>query len=373
MRKLASYSILITFILLFPRFSLSQEPTKGDLLWLSIYFEIEERKLQIEEKLKKVESELRAAEQMYKEANELMAEIQKKKLFGTEKEKKNAELAAPFAEKALNDIKKTMEVHKRQIVELRMQLDRLKIEEERLSELRKSIKSQEISGVARGCEGDVTVIELKSKKKDFCSTFSTFNEGDAIVTGNDGKARVNFLDGRGEFVLGSNSALIYSKETSEKEILNLIEGKVHVKVEPKEKFMDKIKNWVEEKKEYTKEWIEKKKKELLDLEFEFCKKNYELIRPGEKLIYTRGSSFENPCSASGVPAAVFGVRGTEFIYEVNGNTLKIYVLEGKIEVRLQDRKQAYEVFEGNEIEIKEDGSVNYQENRLLNRWWEDEY
>jgi len=322
-------AVWLICLFLLPQTVCPQGASKGDLLYMSLYFELQRLKMEKEERLKKLQGDIARVEQRLKETNALLAEIQRIKNTGTDKEKNEALMAEPHALSALRSAREALDSLNRQRLELQMAIDRLKVEEERLNDLHKKLESREAIGLVRDCKGTVKIVNAKTRSESNCSSFSALKEGDSLITGPDGRAKAVILDGRGEFTLGPNSELVLRKKTPEEETLELSKGKVYFQVEPREGFLERIKDLLRSKKEEIEE-------ALKELRIWYC---------GYRM------NIGKPCL---VPQAILGVRGTKFSYEVTEVGAKLSVYEGTVEVYYPGQNQTFVVSEGFTAEIKPD-------------------
>ncbi len=288
------------------RVSISQEPSPNVGLCMSIYFEIEKLKMKYEESVKKIDSEIVKAEENIKEANRLLAEIQKAKVYGTDKEKKDAIQAEPLANKALIKAKETKRILLLRRLEYLMELERLNTEEEKLSELCKKISSTKVGGLSRSCFGDVRI--SRDNEVNQCTVYSIIHEGERITTGSNGRAEIVLLNGRGRVILENDTSFIIRESGKDDQIVELIDGRIKVDIEESGSFMRRMKDWGEQKLKELKVWI--------------CRK------------YRRGEG----CAVT--PWAVIGPRGTSFIIDRKGDyEASIKVLEGSVEIDILDGKK----------------------------------
>ncbi|MCS7164318.1 MAG: hypothetical protein NZ845_04900 [Thermodesulfovibrio sp.] len=345
--------IMILASVLFPEILYSQQDSKAYGVWLSVYFDIQNLKMKLKERIKEIDLKIASNQKNIEELNKLLADIQKTKITGTEKQKKDASLAEPIAQQALAKAKETQRILKNQKLELLMELNRINMEEQKLKDLYETLISPKTVGVIRNCSGDVRI--LKNNQYSYCSLYSTLNEGDMIITGSDGKADITMLDGRGKLTVEPNSRYIITKNTTEEEIGELVKGKMHVNIENSEKHSNKIKEILNSYKEdlktikdWTEEKIEKIKREARDKRKKFSIWLCEFFHKGRVC---------GPEGPTGAPWIAIGARGTEFTYEIDENKAKLSVLEGEVEVTITKNKQTFIIPGGFEAIIKPDGTV----------------
>lgn len=334
----------LVLFLFFPQPVLPQDRPSENLLYLSVYLRLQRLKTEKEERLKRLESDITRVQEKLKETNALLAEIQRIKSIGTDREKNEALTAEPYALNALRSAKEALDSLSRQKSELQMALERLRAEETRLSGLHDRLRSGQVAGLLRSCEGHVRIANAKTGSEGRCSPLTPLGEGDTLITGPDGRAKAVILDGRGELVLGPNSELAFKKRTTTEETLDLLRGKMYVQVEAREKFLKSIKELLEKKKEE----IEGKVREL---RIWYC--DYLRRTTGRECL---------------VPQAILGVRGTRFSYDTTEEVPSLYVYEGTVEVFYPERKEAFEVSEGHMAKISPDG-ILVQRTAEADQWW----
>jgi len=311
-------------------------------LCLSVYFDIENLKLKTEERIKSIESALEKNRQTINDVNNILAEIQKVQLSGTESQRKEAAAAEPVAQEAMLEAREAQKKLELQRVELQMELNLLKEEQNNItSNLCNELARPDAGGLVKNCSGEVKIIK-SGGREETCSKYFAVREGDEIVTGEDGQAQAYLLDGRGRVSLGPNSRVNIIKSSSEGQILDVASGQVQVAIEKLEIFREKLKKWgasYREDLETIQEWFKDEKKQL---ELWLCKKG-------------QGKKCEKE------PRAVIGPRGTYFIIDRQGeNEAKIVVLEGQLEITITDKKKAVIVESGYEAIINYDGTIILQ-------------
>lgn len=314
-------------------------------LCMSMYFDVEKEKMKLEAELSNIETNLRETEQLLKSTKRLLADIERAKTYGTEKEIKDAELAEPFAKKALSDIQLTRKKLEEQRLTNLALLNRLEEEEKNLSEVCKKLVSEKSEGIIRQCSGDVRIIN-KEQHERTCSQYSILREGDEITTGRDGSAVFHLLNGRGRIVIKPNTMMRVGEDIEEDQILEFKKGEARFDIEKAKTYEERIKVWSEKYSKEYKEDMERfeqfKKQKLKGLKLYLC----EIIRPGR-------------CH---YPQAILGVRGTSFVISrIEGNKVKIVVNEGAVEVNIVNSKEPCLIEQGKEAIIDFYGRINIKD------------
>ena len=186
-----------------------------------------------------------------------------------------------------------------------------------------------VNSVVLKYSGDVNII--KENKKQFRvneTDASLLESGDLISTSQNSKVELQFLEGRGNLVIGENSGLKFS-ETDSLDIIDFMKGKVKLGVQKLEEF----------EKEYKK----------------FIKKHHKKFD-----IRT--------------PSAVTSVRGTEFIIETSHESTYITVIEGSVEMKLLNDYKTILINAGERGMVNKEGilsdiiKIDLSE---LENWWDD--
>ncbi|MCS7281128.1 MAG: FecR family protein [Desulfobacterota bacterium] len=305
-------------------------------------------KTRVKEKIREVDLKIAKNEENLKEVTKLLADIQKAKATGTEEQKKNAMLAEPLAQKSYLTAKETQKKLSTQRMELLMELERLNIEERRLKSDYETIISQKTVGVVKNCSGEVKVINVNDKSSAQCKIYSTFREGDMIITGRDGRAEIVFLEGRGKLKLEPDTSFIITKDDPSEEIFEFLKGKIHVQIENQKRYLEKLERIIDEYKEdlrTIKGWMEEK-----------------IGKEEQKRFYIWVCEFFHPgyvCTPSGPisPYATFGARGTEFICEADGSKLRLLVFQGEVEVTITKTNETLIIPKGTEALIEPSGRI----------------
>lgn len=363
MKRLLLMLFVISIFL--PNLAFPQKAVAGAKLWASMYWDLQRKKAPIEEKIKEINSDIAFNENKLKEINELLAENQRLSMFGTDKQKKGAELARPLLEQALARTKDTLRKIKTIRIEYEMMLNRINDFERQIrADSEEILKQKDAAGYISECTGGVKIVNTKTRRtENACSPYTVLNKGDMITTSTDGQARLNILEGRGYITVGPNSSFRIREDNEVEQIIEPIEGKGYFKIDKPEEHANKVKEYIEKYKEdlktikgWTEEKIDELKKEGVakykQLSIWLCQKM------GEGLACVR------------VPHAVFGVRGTEFTVDREGEYLgKATVIEGSIEVTNNIKNEKVIVPAGYQVIINSDGTINKKKIENIEKWW----
>jgi hypothetical protein len=177
-------------------------------------------------------------------------------------------------------------------------------------------------------------------------------EGDLITTSSNSKVDLQFLDGRGNLLLGENSKLKFSKGDST-DVIDFMNGKMKIAVEKKDAFEKRMKEMYENLKQDIGSIPE-------DYE-QFIKKMRARVR----------KKFEVRNTGGGGGA----VRGTELVVNESENIgTEIFVLEGSVEMFSKDRLKIITVNTGQKGSINPKGELTGPVNfdlKQIDKWWEE--
>lgn len=201
-----------------------------------------------------------------------------------------------------------------------------------------------------------------------------FEQGDKIVTHEDGSLEIQFLDGRGTARLAPDTQIVFAENSSVKQDLLIIKGRFYGVIDKVDDYLNKIKKGIKDYQEDLK---------TIDSYFsdDDIKKRVvgqiyiNLLSPFN--IYGKGAKYvQDPKTGQitnyfGV-TAVCAVRGTIFAIENREDgSGKISVFEGLLEITPRD---------GETFSLGEGFSVSFNDNKFsepfkienLDRWWENE-
>jgi len=177
-------------------------------------------------------------------------------------------------------------------------------------------------------------------------------EGDLITTSSNSKVDLQFLDGRGNLLLGENSKLKFNKGDST-DVIDFINGKMKIAVEKKDAFEKRMKEMYENLKE----------------EIGSIPEDYEQFIKKMRARVQKKLEVRNRGGGGGA------IRGTELVVNNSENIgTEILVLEGSVELFSKDRLKSITLNTGQKgiINLKGEliGPVGF-DLKQINNWWEE--
>jgi hypothetical protein len=209
------------------------------------------------------------------------------------------------------------------------------------------------SGAVLHYTGTVTLTKANGQKVELSELNGTLLEnGDIITTGDKSSVELQCLDGRGHMVIGEKSKMTYSAEDSI-DVVNMLDGKAKFSVEKAEAFYNHlVKNYNELKKYVT------SPDSMYELQLNKLKARIQ-------------KKFDSRMRGAGTCS----IRGTEYTIEFSGDTSRVTVLEGCIELKsLIDGKSV--MINSNQMgAVTDDGKlldVQPIDPKTVKEWWKDE-
>lgn len=207
-----------------------------------------------------------------------------------------------------------------------------------------------------GYSGSITINKNNGKEIKLDETNSSLLEiGDIISTSGNSKIELQFLEGRGNFVLGENSKIKFNKDDST-DVIDLLEGKVKMNIKKAEAFYDDL------EKKYE---VLMQSGHPIDKGLELLYKN---IRMKTKKLLAKKFEVRTP-------SAVTSIRGTEFITTNYDNRTEIIVIEGTVELKSNVDQKTVLIMTGQKGVVNNDGSHSEPQVidlEKLENWWNDE-
>jgi hypothetical protein len=193
-----------------------------------------------------------------------------------------------------------------------------------------SVDKYSFTSVALKYYGDVNILKQNGKQiKINESSVSLLEYGDIISTSPNSKVGLQFLEGRGNLILGENSKLKFN-QTDSTDIIEMFEGKVKFGIQKIEEF----------------------------------EKEYEKILKG----YRKKFEIKQPSCA-------LTIRGTEFTLETNEDkSTEITVLEGAVEVKSADGEKIIIINTGEKGTVDKEGNISDPVKVDFSNfeiWWDD--
>jgi ferric-dicitrate binding protein FerR (iron transport regulator) len=173
-------------------------------------------------------------------------------------------------------------------------------------------------------------------------------KGDEVMTADDGKVELQFLEGRGTLKVGPDSRVRMEEDDDGTQVMNLVRGKINVGVEKLESFR-KVMN----------EKIKAYESDVTTVKDEVTQKIMDSYMATKKAWV----KFKGKCQMrTRTPAACCCVRGTRFSIRVDENdNSELVVLEGSVELTGKDESRAIMVNEGYKTMVDKAGKVSEPE------------
>ena len=246
--------------------------------------------------------------------------------------------------------------------------------EQQLRQVKKAVKDlsgslmngsvpADMRGVVSKSSGEVSLLRANSGPKATSLTkypvpnLGYLAPGDEFQTGNDGKAEVQIMGGRGVMTMGGNSKIRVEKDNGNAEVVRTLEGKFHFIVDKAEKFQADLETDMAALKD-TLGQISVDSKETYDRLMKEMKAKVQ-----KKLeVKNRGGSTSS-------------IRGTEFVVnEKQDGSCDLVVIDGKVEVTEPDGGKSVMVETGHAVLISSDGKlsgVRQLDTTAIIKWWEE--
>ena len=209
-----------------------------------------------------------------------------------------------------------------------------------------------IRGIVSNYSGRVQISKKSGERFNLADEAPGFLEpGDVIMTYGSSGAEVQTLDGRGAVQLGEYSELKLQEDSPEKQVVDLVRGKLYSAVDKADDFAKELQDKM---KEYGDDLLAlpglgEAKYEALIQGVRKWKKKFE--------VRTRDS--------------VVAVRGTKFSVDLKDEgTTEITVLEGAVEAGDLKGERKVLVEEGFRVIVTKDGISEPQKTADIDRWWD---
>jgi len=226
--------------------------------------------------------------------------------------------AERIAAEAISNSAKTIKECREYIVSLRERRSKYQSAAE---SIKKAMgQTNKVNAVALDFTGQVSIIRPSGEKTDLKSASPvTMEAGDIINTSADGKADLEFLEGRGRVTVGPDSRIRMVKEKDSTDVLEVMKGKIYSSVLKADEY----------------------EKKIIDLYQSFSTDSllrnaepYKYFTPEQWVLYARkyAMKYEKKLRVR-TPSAICGIRGTRFtVTVIDENTTELQVFEGKVEI-----------------------------------------
>jgi hypothetical protein len=308
--------------------------------------------LQLEKNISKSDEDIRRYEKEIIKCDKTIATSEK--IIGLAREQGNSD-----AEKIAKDALLKSTTAKEKNIKL---LNSAKLRKQQSEIILESIKSKLsdnsknapiIDAVALNYYGDISIVKHNGEQFKLNETQNSLLEnGDVVTTSENSKVELQFLEGRGNIIVGENSKLKFNKQDST-DLVEVIKGKVKLGVQK-----------IDEYEKYLMEQYEKYKETVTSIpeSYEQFKKTYRAKIQKKLEVRFRGGT----CS----------IRGTEFIVNTNDDyNTEIIVLEGTVEMKSTISLKTILINAGQKGIINDEGILSESTKidvSKIEKWWEDE-
>jgi hypothetical protein len=327
--------------------SAAQETSQNDGFLLSALFRTRGLIDRTTADLQKIDREIQENDRVIKKAEEIIV------LAGQRNNKQAESVAQEALLKAREARKKNEETRARLETAGARSVAAYAAIKNRLASNRGNESNSRIQGLVSQYSGRVEIFKKTGERSYLDGNDPGFLEsGDAISTYGSSSAEVQILDGRGAVQLGEYSELKLQEDTPEKQVLELVRGKVYSTVEKMDAYADMLQ---EKTKQFGSDFLTVAN--VSEREYEAVIKS--LRARAQKKFEVR------------TPAWVMAVRGTKFTVELkNGETTEIAVFEGSVEAGDLKGEKRVLVEEGFKVIMTKDGISGPQKIADVEKWWE---
>jgi hypothetical protein len=339
----------LALMILFPGgwASAAQEASQNDGFLLGALFRTRDLIDRTAADLQKIEGEIQENDRVIKKAEEIIVLAGQRNNKQAESVARDAQLKAREARKKNEDTKARLELVRKRAAASYGAL------KNRLAASRGGGANSPIKGMVSSYSGRVQVSKKNGERFELRDDDPGLLEpGDAILTYGASSAEIQTLDGRGAVQLGEYSELRLQEDTPEKQVLELMRGKIYSAVDK----MDDFANMLQEK-------TEQFGSDFLTVA-NVSEKEYEAVI--KSLRARAQKKFEVR-----TPSWAMAVRGTRFSVELkNDETTEISVFEGSVEAGDLKGEKRILVEEGFKVIMTKDEISEPQKITDIEKWWD---
>jgi ferric-dicitrate binding protein FerR (iron transport regulator) len=327
--------------------SAAQETSQNDGFLLSALFRTRGLIDRTTADLQKIDREIQENDRVIKRAEEIIVLAGQRNNKQAESVARDAQLKAREARKKNEDTKVRLELVRKRATASNGAL------KNRLASSLGGGVNPPVKGMVSAYSGRVQVSKKSGETFELRADDPGLLEaGDAILTYGSSSAEVQALDGRGTVQLGEYSELKLQEDTPEKQVLELVRGKVYSAVDKADDFANMLQ---EETKQFGSDFL---------TVANVSEKEYEAVI--KSLRARAQKKFEIRA-----PSWVMAVRGTKFTVELkNGETTEMTVFEGSVEAGDLRGEKRVLVEEGFKVIMTKDGISGPQKIADVEKWWD---
>jgi hypothetical protein len=344
---------LLKFIIIFLVLTLltvsvnAQKSSEQKNIWLAgIISRLENNNKNASEDYKRYEEGISRCEKTIANADKIISSAQEKNNLEAEK---IAREASSKADAARRKYQRLLNAARKREIQSQVNLDSVKRTLTQYSSLTPSVNA-----VAMNYSGHITIQKANGEQFVLDESRSAFLEtGDVIATSEDSKVELEFLEGRGNVVVGENSKLKMERKDDNTDVMNILQGKMKIEVLKIDDYEQKIQKEYEENKQNPSS-ISEAYEQMLGALRAKVKKKFEVR----------------------TPSCCLAIRGTEFIVNsADGAGSELIVIEGIVETQSLKDSSTILVNANQKAVINSDGVLSGPleiDISKLAKWWEDE-
>jgi ferric-dicitrate binding protein FerR (iron transport regulator) len=330
--------------------SAAQEASQNDGFLIGAFFRTRNLIDRTVADLQKIDREIQENDRVIKKAEEIIVLAGQRNNKQAESVARDAQLKAREARKKNEDTKARLELVRKRAAASYGAL------KNRLAASLGGGANPPVKGMVSSYSGRVQVSKKNGERFELRADDPGLLEaGDAILTYGSSSAEIQTLDGRGVVQLGEYSELRLQEDTPEKQVLELVRGKIYSAVDK----MDDFANMLQEKaKQFGSDF---------QTVANVSEKEFEAVIKGLRARYARyHKRFEVH-----TPTSVTAPRGTRFSVELkNEETTEITVFEGSVEAGDSKGEKRVLVEEGFKVIVTKDGISGPQKITETDKWWD---
>jgi hypothetical protein len=325
----------------------AQKPSDNKNIWLAgIISRLENNIKNASEEYKRYDEGIAKCDKTIARSENIISLAREKNNLEAEKIAKEASLKAEIAR---SKYLRLLNAARRREFQSRANLDSIK-----RTITQYSSQTPSVNAVAMNYSGHITIQKANGEQFVLDESRSAFLEtGDIITTSEDSKVELEFLEGRGNVVVGENSKLKMERKDDNTDVMNILQGKMKIEVLKINDYEQKMQKEYEENKQNP----------------AFISEAYEQMIGALRAKVQKKFSVRTPTFA-------MAIRGTEFVVNsVDGAGSELIVIEGTVEAESLKDSGTILVNANQKAVIDSDGVLSGPQEidiSKLAKWWEDE-
>lgn len=353
--KFAAVVLLVS--LLCPAVSMAKEPDTSRQSWLlGIIFKLEKMRDKEIAGIRKYDAEIQKCNATIRSSEDIIRKAQQKGNIKAEQIAREALTTAREAKRKNEEMKSLAELNKKRAETAYASV---------YNQLSKEAgRKEEIRGVVSSVSGNAFILSKRDNETIPLSgdRAGFLQPGDEIWTLGKSSAELQMLEGRGALKLGEYSRFRMDEDSAGTEIVNMMNGKIHVAIDKLDEYQKMMDEKIRAYKEDLKTVSDELKQRIVE--------TYEDYEKDLRRWAKRMKKFEVR-----TPSAITSTRGTIFlVFEDKKMGTEIIVLEGSVEMKGVKGEKTIIVNAGHRVAVTEDGILLDPEKIDLSkteRWWEE--